>query len=287
MPDSFEKGANFIWENARLLERAIFEYYFLNGSADRVRLILRSYQNEDGGFGNALEPDLRSPDSHPLFVEFALRTLYDCDIQAQDLADRACDFLERYSDLQHGIPMVFPSATLYPHADHMSHPGSQLPSMDRLVGLVGLVNWHGSQHPWLPAALEACLQNITTTHFEDAHTIRTSFCLVESVAKQKPVDLLFEKLSKELLQADFFCLEAPVTHYCLTPLSFAPSPGSYCRRIFTDAQVEAHLEDLISQQQPDGGWPIRWEPPGEMARREWRAYMTVQALTTLRAYGRI
>ena len=68
MNSILEKGANFIWENARLLERAIFEYRFLGGSADRIPLILRLYQNADGGFGHALEldscvPDSRSPHS--------------------------------------------------------------------------------------------------------------------------------------------------------------------------------------------------------------------------------
>ena len=60
-----EKGENFIWENARLLERAIFSYHFYSGSDIRILEILKTYQNEDGGFGHALEPDLRTPDSHP------------------------------------------------------------------------------------------------------------------------------------------------------------------------------------------------------------------------------
>jgi hypothetical protein len=42
-----------------------------------------------------------------------------------------------------------------------------------------------------------------------------------------------------------------------------------------------------TQQDADGGWLIQWEPPGEMARREWRGHKTVMALGTLRAYGRI
>jgi hypothetical protein len=44
---------------------------------------------------------------------------------------------------------------------------------------------------------------------------------------------------------------------------------------------------LAAQQQDDGGWPVRrraW-PPGSAA--VWRAIVTVEALRTLRAYGRI
>ena len=69
---NFEKAANFIWENGRLLERRLFEYFFLGGSKNGVLNAINAYQNEDGGFGHAMEPDLRTPDSQPLFVEFAL-----------------------------------------------------------------------------------------------------------------------------------------------------------------------------------------------------------------------
>ncbi len=270
MVNAFDKGANFVWSNARLLDRAIFEYFFLGGSPERVRSILGLYQNDDGGFGHALEPDLRAPDSQPLYVEFALRTLYDCHIRAPELAYRACAFLAQHADLSTGIPTIFPSSQLYPRAAHWNNPPNQQPSLDRLIGLVGLVNWHGIQHPWLPAALEASLENVATTPYKDAHTIQTAFCLVDSVSRERPVELLFEKLSKELLVADFFCLEAPVKTYGLTPLDFAPSPTAYCRKLFTAVQIDAHLDDLLVRQQPDGGWPILWEPPSEMARQEWR-----------------
>jgi hypothetical protein len=282
-----ERGSNFIWENARLLERAIFDYRFLGGPVDRIRLILRLHQNADGGFGHALEPDLRSPDSQPLFIEFGLRTLYECDIRDDEMAYQVCSFLEHHADLEHGIPLVFPSSLHYPHAGHMDNPGSQQPSMDRLVGLVGLLNWQGISQLWLSKAVEVCLQKIGSTKFEDAHTILTSFCLIESVSQARPVEALFEKLSHELMRANFFCLEVPITSYGLTPLNFAPSPKSFCRRIFTDSLIEAHLDELLSQQQADGGWPIQWDPPCQMARCEWRAQRTVSALETLRAYGRI
>ena len=203
------------------------------------------------------------------------------------MAYRACDFLASQADLGRGIALLFPSSQRYPRADHMTHPSSQQPTMDRLIGLVGLVNWQGVDHPWLRGAVEACLKSIPSANIKDAHTLLTAFCLVESVAHERPVDQLFDNLAKDLMLADFFCLEAPVKTYGLTPLTFAPSPGSFCRRIFSDAQIEAHLDDLLSQQQPDGGWPILWNPPSEMARCEWRAQRTVQALATLRAYGRI
>jgi hypothetical protein len=97
MSNTLEKGAEFIWANARLLERAIFEYRFMDGSVERIGDILNTYQNEDGGFGHGLEPDLRASESQPLFVEFALRTLYDCGLRAPEMVRKSCDFLARHT----------------------------------------------------------------------------------------------------------------------------------------------------------------------------------------------
>jgi hypothetical protein len=287
MESILEKGASFIWQNARLLDRAIFEYFFAGASSDRIRSILSLYQNMDGGFGHALEPDLRAADSQPVFAEFALRTLYDCNLRYQDMAYRVCDFLSNHADLTHGIPTIFPSAMRFPHADHWRNPASQLPSMHGLVSLVGLLNWQGVHHPWLPGAVEACLQHLASTPYEDAHIILNAFCLVESLTKEQSVVQVFEKLSSELLKANYFCLEVPIKGYGLTPLTFAPSPSSFCRSIFSDSLIEAHLDELLSGQQPDGGWSILWNPPGDLARCEWRAQRTVMALVTLRAYRKI
>lgn len=282
-----EKGTKFIWENARLLERAIFEYHFCDGSPERILEILKTYQNKDGGFGHALEPDLRAPDSHPLFAEFGLRILHECKLRAPEMVYKVCDFLSQHVDFEQGIPTILPSSQEYPRAAHWNNPDSVLPSFDRLTGLVGLANWHGTRHPWLQKAVEICMGRIATTEYTDAHTILTAFCLLESALDKTTTDELFDKLAEELLEADFFCADAPVSRYGLTPLTFAPTPDSFCRRIFSNSQIDAHLTDLESKQKDDGGWPIQWEPPGEISKWEWRSQRTVRALSVLRAYGRI
>lgn len=287
MNNTFESGASFIWQNARLLERSIFEQNFLNASPSRIINILRTYQNDDGGFGHALEPDLRCPESQPLFVEFGLRTLYDCKLRDPGLAAKACEFLSRQADLKEGIPLVFPSSRRYPHAAHMDGPYAEHPSMERLTSLVGLLKYQGINHPWLEQAVETCVAFIEDNNFTDAHTVLNAFCLVEALAGERTVEQLFNKLSADLLKASFFNLDPHARTYGLTPLTFAPSPTSFCRRLFTDDQIKAHLDALVAQQDPDGGWPIQWEPPAGTSRMEWRGYKTVLALTTLRAYGKI
>jgi hypothetical protein len=283
---SFTRGANFIWRNARVLERAVFDYFFLEASPTRILDVLRAYQNEDGGFGHALEPDLRAPDSHPLFVEFALRTLYDCQLRDPQMTHDACEFLAIHADFDSGIPTIFPSSQRYPRANHWVNRNME-PSMDRFIGLVGLVNWQGIHHSWLRQAVEVCLEQVRSITYTDAHTILNAFCLLESVAEEQDVNPLYQKLTHELVTAQYFSRETPVTTYALTPLTFTPRPEAYCRPIFSQRDIDAHLDTLLALQQRDGGWPIQWTPPSRMARWEWRAHKTVYALITLRAYEKI
>ena len=43
-----------------------WKYLFEGGSREDVLTSLAAYQNEDGGFGHALEPDCWNPDSSPI-----------------------------------------------------------------------------------------------------------------------------------------------------------------------------------------------------------------------------
>src|SRR5437764_5870908 len=88
-----QKAQDFTWRNARLIERYLFTALFAGGSREPVLAALRAYQNEDGGFGNALEPDKRCPSSQPQDIEIALRILDAIDSLDDPMVARACDYL--------------------------------------------------------------------------------------------------------------------------------------------------------------------------------------------------
>ena len=58
---NFNKAKEFIYKNARPLDCARWQYLFENGSSENVLNFLAAYQNEDGGFGHALEADCWNP----------------------------------------------------------------------------------------------------------------------------------------------------------------------------------------------------------------------------------
>ncbi|HHU83510.1 MAG TPA: hypothetical protein GXZ26_10965 [Firmicutes bacterium] len=284
---NFEEAADFIWKHGRLLERRIFEYFFLGGSKDSILTSLMAYQNDDGGFGNAIEPDLRTPNSQPLFTEFALRVLYDCNIKDLKISYKACDYIAKHADLNKGISTIHMDSGEYPRASHWNNPLSTEPSMERLTGLVGLLNWQGIKHPWLDKATEACLDFVSTNRYDDAHTILTTFCLLESLPQTEQITRLYDKLANDLASANFLRMDAYSENYGLSPLEFVPSPTSYCKKIFQEDIIIQHLEALKSQQDKDGGWHISWDPPGETAKFEWRAIITLKNLIILKQYKKL
>jgi hypothetical protein len=94
-------------------------------------------------------------------------------------------------------------------------------------------------------------------------------------------------LAANLAGIPLFHLDPGTPGYGLSPLDIAPQATSRWRALFTDAQLDAHLDRLQKDQQADGGWPITWEPPSQAAVAEWRGVVTLQALRTLTSYGRL
>lgn len=79
MNNTFLKAGEFIYRNARPLDLARWQYHFEGGSKDAVLTALAAYQNEDGGFGHALEPDAWNPNSSPIQTWSATEILQEID----------------------------------------------------------------------------------------------------------------------------------------------------------------------------------------------------------------
>jgi hypothetical protein len=82
-------------------------------------------------------------------------------------------------------------------------------------------------------------------------------------------------------------LDPDAEGYVHKPLEFAPAPDAPLRHLFAQAVIDRHLDALAARQQDDGGWPISWGAVGPGAAMEARGMVTLGALRTLRAYGRL
>lgn len=285
-----ERAADFIWRNARLVDRRRFAHLFGGAPSAPVVAALRAYQNADGGFGNALEPDKRCPDSQPVDVEVALRMLDDLGDEADwrdPLIDHVIDFLATITTPSGGIPFVLPSVRAYPRAPWWEADDNPPASPNPTAAIVGLLLKHGVRRPWVDRATDYCWQAISEGSTEEVHELATILTFLENAPDRPRAEREFGRIAERLFAARLVELDPEATGYVRKPLDWAPTPTSWCRRLFDDRVIAAHLDALAARQQPDGGWTISWPPMSPLVELEWRGFVTVDALKTLSAYGRL
>jgi len=280
----FERARQFIYAEARLIDRLAFAAAFDGGDPRAVITALAAYQNPDGGFGHALEPDTRAPTSQPLYVEVALQYMADAGVTDHPMAQRACDFLAEVSGPEGGAPILLPSYRSFSYAAHWQAV-SPTPGINPNGGISGLLCRLCVEHPWRERLEAFCWAALE--HAEDAHAVSEALVFLAYVPNRIRAEPIAERLVTALSATPFFKMDPMAEGYGLDALHFAPTPGSFCRKFFADDVIEKALDHLAAQQQADGGWPIAWTPPGEAARSEWRAISTLKALRSLRAYGRL
>lgn len=86
---AIDRAADFIHREARLLDRRRFEHHVGEEPAGGVASALGAYANPDGGFGHALESDLRTSASQPVAVNVALSIFIEVGADKADLV-RGC-----------------------------------------------------------------------------------------------------------------------------------------------------------------------------------------------------
>ncbi len=282
-----DRAADFIWRNARLLERHVFARRFLRGSAEHVIHSLRSYQNDDGGFGNALEPDLRGPDSQPIHVDMAFRILHEIGVAPPEMVARACSYLSTVTGDTGGVPAILPSAARFPRAEHWQPKAWIADSLNPTAMLAGLLHTLHAGNAWLDRADAFCWQRLSETKVEGGPELAAVFCFLNNAPDRRRAVQVAEDVADSIPNATFFALDPEdlTGGYALTPLHLAPSPDAMAAGLFAPELLGAHIDHLIEQQQGDGGWPLSWEPPSPTAVLEWRGIETVRALVTLQEYG--
>ncbi|MDL2075611.1 hypothetical protein QNN03_04080 [Streptomyces sp. GXMU-J15] len=291
------RAEQFVWLTARVLEQRLFAYHFLHGGADPVETALDAYRNGDGGYGHALEPDLRGPVSQPLHTAHALRVLDAVGRCGGQRAERVCRYLTSVSTKDGALPVVHPGQRGYPAAPYLpveDDPGSELLATGPVVGVL-----HRNEvwHAWLFRATDFCWQAVQSLEKSHPYEIRAAVAFLDSAPDRARAEAAADRLGRLVRQQRLVALDpdrltefpvpsgyAPAEHHF--PHDYARSPQSLARAWFTDDEMSRSLDFLAAQQQDDGGWPVRrrrWSPAPAL---EARSLVTIEALHTLRAYGR-
>lgn len=283
MINLLDSARTFIVSNARLLERQRFAYLFGEGSRQQVLAALLGYQNPDGGFGNALEPDKRTGTSQPIDQELALSLLDEIG-GAREVALRICDFLETITTAEGGVPFVLPTVRDAPSAPWWNTESDDPPAtINPTASIAGLLYKQGIEHPWRNHATTFCWRQIEEGALAD-HDFFCALLFLEHVPDRQRAEQAVERISRQLLDSGAIAFDPEASGYVFMPLDFAPAPSSLGRQLFDDATIRTHLDALASRQQADGGWPIAWPPVSPGCELEYRGIVTLNALKTLKAY---
>ncbi len=172
MTPNLSQATDFIWRTARLPERRRFAYLFLDGERQAVLEALLPYQNPDGGFGNALEPDVRGPVSQPVPTWTALCMLDEAGAFTDPMVTRACDYLLSITTEEGGVPFVLTSVRDYPHAPWWETEEQPPAALNPTAAIAALLHKHRVEHAWLTAATAYCWRKLDTLETTNAYEMR-------------------------------------------------------------------------------------------------------------------
>ncbi len=284
MPIDLDAAERFVLANARLLDRHRLALLRGTGSHERVLEALRPYANPDGGFGHALEADARGPESEPVAGLAALEILLEIDRASDPAVDGIGAWVDAIADADGGVPFVLPSTARSPHAPWMvpSDGGSHL-----TFAIAGAL-WHARPDaPWLKRGTAWCWDRLARPADLGSYSVKFALAFLDAVPDADRAAAAIEALRPRLDADGAVPVEGGTDGERLMPLTLAPRPAARSRALLTPGQVERELDALEAAQQDDGGWTfdwLAWSPGQEV---DGRGVVTLEALRTLAAHGRV
>ena len=186
-------AVSFVATHARILERRRLNLLLGEGSPDDVLTALDAYRNPDGGYGWALEPDLRSATSQPVAAMHALEVLAEVRDAKSQRAPELCDWLADHTLPDGGVPFGLPYSDTAGSAPHWADADATVSSLQMTAQLAAQAHRlarHRADiagHPWLATATSYCLDAIDRT-VETPHAYELMFVMrfLDAVAEHAP-----------------------------------------------------------------------------------------------------
>lgn len=272
---SVDKARQFVYVHGTLFERALFDYLFDGGSAQRVEQIIACYKNPDNGFGHGFEHDLKAPHSNPVALEYLLTVLKYTGVPAGNLLNGTEIWLEANMNSDGSLKNL-PEIMNYPIAPWWQEWGGQT-APDSIVG--NLIRFGRSTPVLIQKTYQWALENWS----------------IEKIRANEWLFMIYHADDYFFNIGDFPNLEAyrsaiidniitvaktaPENQY-YSFLQFAPSPDSAVAQAEPEF-VGRVLDYLASAQQEDGSW---LDQHGIV---HWLPIVTINVLLGLKRYGRL
>ena len=289
---TFNKSKNFIYKNARPLDFARWQYHFENGSVDAVLNALSAYQNDDGGFGHALEPDSWNPNSSPIQTWTAAEILREINFTDANhpIIQGILKYLASGKDFSDNKwHTVILSNNDYPHAfwwgaDSESSSHTDYNPTACLAGFIVKYADKSSDLYKLGCTIanEAYESYMSRELLDDTHTAACYIRMMEYCGMDKLKEKLLLQVSKSITKDT----KSWLTDYVCTP-SFLFNTKDSIFYLPNKEVADYECEFIESTQLDDGSWNIPWNWGGydeqwSLSKNWWKANGIINNLLYLR-----
>ena len=287
------KAEKFIRENARQLEAALYDFFYENGTRERVIHELLKYMNDDCGFGNGLEPDNWNENSTPIATNDAIMTLFRIgalDVKSS-LTDRIVHYLSSHDSFDEEKKrwlFAIDSNKDYPHAVWWEKQGDGIRAFNPSVSLAAFMGCFSDDKQYYMQIVMDAFSTLSEQEEMIADDLKCYLLAYELLERHNIAvisdDINVKKLLCEKLE-QVICSD--VSKY---GVEYVPQPSDFFCGMFGQFKTD-RLRELINAerdilgryQHEDGGFDISWQwyndyAEFEQARKQWRPRVTLDKL---------
>lgn len=271
--DYYTRAKRFMLKNSRPLDMARWNYLFENGSKEDVISVLKTYQNIDGGFASALEPDCWNTNSTPLQTWAATQIIKEINLddKTHPIIKGILNYLSSNDEFDghrwNGLNTVVTNDN-YPHAPWWSYSQKQELTYNPTASLIGFILKYAEKDTVIYKS--ACeLSKEAYNHFKKnfpLESMHESACFIELYNYMKECSILNlvnmeefkELLQKQIKQVITYDTKIWNTDYICRPSLFINSKSSDFYLENKDI-CDFEYEFILKTQNDDGSWKVTWE----------------------------
>ncbi|MBR6627575.1 MAG: hypothetical protein IKL04_06335 [Lachnospiraceae bacterium] len=292
-----EAAEKFICETARPFEKAVYDVLYHHHSVDCAIEELQKFQNEDGGFGHALEADNWNPNSNPIATNDAIIWLYRMNAieSAKDIVEGIVRYLQTHDSFDENEKkwlFAIDSNKDYPHAIWWEKNDNGIDGFNPTVSLSAFMVCYGKREALYEEILCDALSYLRTTDKLGGDSLKCYLLAYELLKKNCITDIINLDVFKKLLSDWIGKVICPDTEKYGVEYVTAPSDifgGLYSEFVSEEIRplIKAELDVIGKLQKEDGGFDVSWQwytsyAEFEQARIWWRPRVTLEKLLFVR-----